>query len=175
MKNIILVGFMGTGKTAAAKAFSETTGMPYFSSDELIEKREGRAISEIFREEGESYFRKIEKQVIEQLSGKGGQIIDAGGGVVLDEENIINLKKNGIMISLWADPEVIYQRTKTSGERPILNVPDPRKKIKELLEHRKPFYEKADFHIDTTNLKVAEIVEKINEIARKGIKRNSPI
>ncbi len=168
MKNIILVGFMGTGKTTVAKAFAKTTGMPYVSSDELIKKREGCSICDIFKNQGEAYFRKIEKQVVKEISAGAGQVVDAGGGVILDEENIKNLKKNGTIICLWADADVIYERIKSDIHRPLLNVPDPKKKIKELLEYRKPFYEKADFHINTANLKIQGIVEKIKEIAKEN-------
>lgn len=168
MKNIILVGFMGTGKTVTAKKLSKVTGMPCVSSDELIKKQEGCSINEIFKNHGEAYFRKVEKQVIKEISAVSGQIIDAGGGVILDEENRKNLKKNGIIICLSADPEVIYDRIKSGVRRPLVNVLNPKKRIKELLEYRKSFYEKADFHIDTTNLTISEIAERIREIAKNN-------
>lgn len=168
MKNIILVGFMGTGKTVTAKKLSKVTGMPCVSSDELIKKQEGCSINEIFKNHGEAYFRKVEKQVIKEISAVSGQIIDAGGGVILDEENRKNLKKNGIIICLSADPEVIYDRINSGVRRPLVNVLNPKKRIKELLEYRKSFYEKADFHIDTTNLTISEIAERIREIAKNN-------
>ena len=163
--NIVLVGFMGTGKTVLAKELAERTGMAYVSTDDLIEQREGRPIRDIFRDDGEAYFRKVEKEVIAEVSGKDGQVVDAGGGAVLDPVNMENLRKKGLIICLWASPRAIYERTRGHSHRPLLNVEDPEKRISELLEKRRPFYEKADFHIDTTALDIPGVIEKIEKIA----------
>lgn len=169
MKNIVLVGFMGTGKTAVAKALASDLGEKYISIDEQIELREKKAIKDIFSEEGEPYFRKVEKEIVKELSHKSDQVLDAGGGVVLDRENIDNMEKNGIVICLWADVETVYERTSKHGHRPLLNVEDPMLRIKELMDNRRPFYEKAGHHIDTTELNVSEVVEKIKEIIGEEI------
>ena len=165
MKNIVIVGFMGTGKTVIAKRLAEEMKRSYVSTDDLIEKKENRTIRAIFREEGEPYFRGVEKEVIKEVASRDNQVIDAGGGVVLDSENIDILKKTGIMVCLWAQPKTIYERTREYGHRPLLNVEDPEGKIKELLDCRRPFYEKADHHIDTTELNIDEIVSRIRKIA----------
>ena len=165
MKNIVIVGFMGTGKTVIAKRLAEEMKRSYVSTDDLIEKKENRTIRAIFREEGEPYFRGVEKEVIKEVASRDDQVIDAGGGVVLDSENVDTLKKTGIMVCLWAQPKTIYERTREYGHRPLLNVEDPEGKIKELLDYRRPFYEKADHHIDTTELNIDEIVNRIRKIA----------
>lgn len=162
--NIVLLGFMGTGKTTIARRLSEILGFKYISSDDLIEKREKRTINEIFASSGEEYFRKVEKEIIKEISEKDNQVIDAGGGVVLDPENIDALRKNGILICLTARPEIIFERVKDKNDRPLLNVPDRLERIKQLLEFRKPFYERADYFIDTSDLDVNEVVKKILEI-----------
>jgi len=167
MKNIIVTGFMGTGKTTIAKLLAIELGRTYVSIDERIEKREGEAISDIFKNKGESYFRKLEKEIVKTVSEKKGQVIDTGGGVILDEENLTNLKKNGIIICFWSDPHVIFERTKKYVHRPLLNVENPEEKIKELLESRQSRYEKADFHIDTTDFDAGSIIEKVIEIMKK--------
>ena len=164
MKNVVIVGFMGTGKTVIARKLAEEMGKTYVSTDDLIEQKEKRTIRAIFREDGEPYFRGIEKEVIKEVATKADQIIDAGGGVVLDDENVDTLKKSGIMVCLWAEPKTIYERTREYGHRPLLNVDDPEGKIKELLDSRRPFYEKADHHIDTTEFNVDEIVARIRKI-----------
>ena len=165
MKNIVLVGFMGTGKTVLAKALAKKTGRAYVSTDAIIEAREGIPINDIFGGKGESYFRKVEKEVVSEVSGKRDQVIDAGGGVVLDSDNMDSLRKNGVIICLWASPEEIHKRTARHGHRPLLNVADPEKRITELLEKRRPFYEEADFHVDTTGLDIEGALERIMDIA----------
>jgi len=164
MKNIVLVGFMGTGKTAVAKALAEKLNKTYVSIDYLIEEREGRKISDIFRDEGEAYFRSLEKEVVREVSQKTDQVVDTGGGVVLESENMDNLKRSGIVICLWADIKTICERTEGHGHRPLLNVEDPGKRIKDLLEYRRPFYTKADFHVDTTNVEPGTVIERILKI-----------
>ena len=169
MENIVLVGFMGTGKTTIAKALASALKKRYVNTDDVIESRERKSINDIFKEKGEAYFRKVEKEVIKDVSREVDQVIDAGGGVVLDPENMENLKRDGTVICLWADPDTIWERTKKYDHRPLLNVEDPKKRVMDLLEHRRPFYERADFHVDSTSGDVEKIVEEIKRIIdRKG-------
>ena len=168
MNNIVLFGFMGTGKTAVAEAVAETLSREYVSIDALIEKGEGASISDIFLVKGEPYFRAVEKEIVKEVSSLNDKVIDTGGGVILDEENVDNLKAGGVTICLWASPHAIYERTKSFGHRPLLNVDDPEGKIKELLDHRKPFYEKAEYHIDTTDLKIGDVVLKVKDILNES-------
>jgi len=164
MKNIVIVGFMGTGKTTIAKALSEKFNLKYVSTDDLIKKKENASISDIFAKKGEKYFRKVEKDAVKEASSMQGVVIDAGGGVIIDPENAENLKKKGILICLWADPDVILERTKKYTHRPLLNVDDPIAKINELLAFRKPFYERADCHINTSNMSVEEVTKEIEGV-----------
>ena len=165
--NIVLVGFMGTGKTAVGKLLAKEMGMKYISTDEVIEDRERRSINEIFKKSGEPYFRRVEKEVVKKVAELDKFIIDAGGGVMLDEENIQHLKKNAKIVCLSATPEVILERTKRYYHRPLLNTEDPKTTIEELLEFRAPFYGQADFSIDTTNLTIEQVMQEI----RTEIKR----
>lgn len=164
MRNVVLVGFMGTGKTQVAKMLAKAAGLTYVSTDEKIELAEKRSISEIFRVNGEAYFRKVEKEVIKEVSKGDNQVIDTGGGVVLDMDNMKNLRQNGIIICLWASEKVIYERTKKYNHRPLLNVSNPEERIKEILDKRAPFYKEADFHIDTTELDLGAVVGKVRGI-----------
>ncbi|MBL7091785.1 MAG: shikimate kinase [Candidatus Omnitrophica bacterium] len=161
--NIVIVGFMGTGKTAVARHLAKMLGMKYISSDEVIEDRERRSINEIFKRSGEAYFRRAEKEVVKKVAQLDRFIIDAGGGVVLDEENVQNLKRNGKIVCLSAAPEVILERTKRYRHRPLLNTENPKAKIEELLKFRAPFYARADFSIDTTNLSVEQAAQEIKK------------
>ena len=175
MKNIVLVGFMGTGKTTIAAQVANRLKMKYVSTDSLIEKREKRTINEIFTDSGEEYFRNIESDVIREISGAQGMVIDTGGGAVLKEENIANFKSSGVVICLTAKPEIILERTKKYKHRPLLNVLDPKRKIMDLLAKRESFYAKADHSIDTGKLTARQVVEEIIRIANgdKGAEEKS--
>jgi len=161
MKNIVLVGFMGTGKTTIATQLANKLNMRYVSTDSLIEAREKRTINEIFTKESEEYFRGVESDIIREISSQENLVIDAGGGAVIREENLTNLKSNGVVICLTADEETIMSRTKKYKHRPLLNVEDPKLKIRTLLAKRAPFYAKADHCIDTGKLTVRQTVDEI--------------
>ncbi len=148
MKNIVLIGFMGSGKSLTSNKLAKTLERKVFSTDSMIEKREGRSITEIFRDSGEAYFRKLEKEVVKEASSQNGIILDCGGGVVLDPENMSELKKNGLVFYLSAPSARIYANIKNQKHRPLLDVADPLAKIEELLAKRRPYYEKADVIID---------------------------
>lgn len=161
--NIVLIGFMGTGKSVIGKKLAQRLSMGYLDTDEIIEEREGGKIFQIFQQRGEEYFRKIETQVIEEVGQQDNYVIATGGGTVLKEENMAALRKNGLIICLSADPETLWRRTANYRQRPLLNCKDPRERIKHLLKERKPYYQRADFTIDTSNLSDEEVVERIIE------------
>ena len=167
MKNIVIVGFMGTGKTVVGKKLAKKLGREFLELDEIIEKKEGIPIRQIFEDKGESYFRKLEKDIVKEASEKQGIVISAGGGAIIDEENFNNLKRYGILVCLEASPEVILDRTKNKTCRPLLNVPDPKKKIEDLLKKRESYYKKADFCINTDSLSIEEVTSKIMELVSK--------
>jgi len=165
MKNIVLTGFMGTGKTAIGRKLSKLLNMKLIDVDTEIEKSQKMTINEIFKKFGEPRFREIETEMIKRLSENENVIISTGGGAALKQENMDALRKKGVIVCLMATPETILNRTSRNSNRPLLQVEDPLGKIEELLNFRRPFYEKADIVIDTegkTPLQVAEeIVEKI--------------
>lgn len=163
MQDIYLVGFMGTGKTAVGKQLAQKLNFKLVDIDDLIVKKEGRSISDIFAQSGEPYFRKAEKEALREVAAKTRQVVDCGGGIVIDSENIMMMKQSGRLVCLSARPEVILERTKRQSHRPLLNVAEPLAKIKELLEVRKPYYEKADFTVDTSDLTIQQVAEKILE------------
>ncbi|MDP3790830.1 MAG: shikimate kinase [Candidatus Omnitrophota bacterium] len=172
-KNIILVGFMGSGKTTIAIKLSHRLGMNYISIDDMIEKREKATINEIFTKKGEDYFRNVESEVLSEACATDNAIIDAGGGAVLRDENWANMKASGVTICLMADEETIMARTKKYKHRPLLNVEDPKQKIRSLLAKRAPFYAKADHCIDTGIFTVNQVVDKIVSIAESAKEKNA--
>ncbi len=161
MNNIILVGFMGTGKSVVGKKLAARLNRDFLELDDMIELREKRPIKDIFEKKGESCFRLVEKEVVKKAAHRKNIVISAGGGAIVDEENFKNLKNSGTIICLKASPEIILKRTIGLKTRPLLNVPDPKKKIEELLKKREPYYNKADFGIETDNLSIDEVVLKI--------------
>jgi shikimate kinase len=161
MKNIALVGFMGTGKTTIGMRLARKLGYTFVDSDNEVEREQGVSISHIFSELGEPRFRELEKGMLKRLSQRKGLVISAGGGAVIDPENVDNLRKGGPVVCLTAKAEVIYDRIKHSTHRPLLHVDDPLAKIKELLDVRAPFYARADITVDTSGLTHDEVVEMV--------------
>ena len=162
--NIALVGFMGAGKTVVARTLAQKLEFNLVSTDEMIIEKEGRPITEIFATSGEQYFRELEKRIVVELSQEKNLVIDCGGGIVLSQENIENLKQNGSIIYLKASADAIFERTKNQTHRPLLNVDDPKAKISELLNFREPFYEKADHVVETSDKSVEQVVDTILKI-----------
>ncbi len=159
--NIIIAGFMGTGKTVVGQFLAKKLGWPYVDTDALIVKKEGREINDIFANSGEDYFRNVETSVIKNVVKKNKHVIAIGGGAIIRDENYNMLKSNGKIFCLTATPDVIYDRLKQDNSRPLLKVDDPLAKIKHLLEARDPYYKKADYQIDTVGKSVEEIVLEI--------------
>jgi shikimate kinase len=166
MKNIYLVGFMGTGKTAVAKVLSKKLHGKLEDMDVVIEKQEKMPIKEIFRTKGESYFRGLEKDIIQRLAGQEGYVVACGGGVFVDTDNIERMKESGTVVCLTSEPETILRRTSVNARRPLLNVDDPKKKIEELLEKRRSFYAQAHYTIDCDALSVDESAQAVMDILK---------
>jgi shikimate kinase len=157
-KNIILFGFMGTGKSAIARRLGDRLDCPVVEMDDLIEEREGMSISSIFAEKGEEYFRRCERDLVMELSREGGKVIATGGGVVLNPDNIRDFENAGIVLCLTARPEVILSRVENETYRPLLEVENRLAKIEELLATRRIFYDRIESRIDTSDLTVEDVV-----------------
>jgi shikimate kinase len=166
MKNIVLTGFMGTGKTAVGRELSRLLSMQLVDIDAEIEADQKMTINEIFQRFGEKYFRDLETATIRRVAARKNLIISTGGGAILREENMETLRENGIVFCLDAHPETILARTNRSEDRPLLRTKDPMAKIKELLNFRMPFYKKAGTLIDTEGKTPLQIAEEIAETAK---------
>lgn len=174
--NIVLVGFMGTGKTSIAKRLSAQLRMRYVDTDDVIEKESGRSTTDIFETDGESIFRQLESELVDKVSKLSNQVVSTGGGVVLKEENVAKLKEKGIVFCLTATAEEIYRRVGHQTHRPLLQTPDPMKTIQTMLAERAPYYAKADHTVETTGRTFEEIVADIKRIyskTRKASKRKN--
>ncbi|MGD1978927.1 MAG: shikimate kinase [Akkermansiaceae bacterium] len=166
-RNIILIGFMGTGKSTIGRRLSRTFGYPLIDTDQLIVEQQGRPIPEIFAEEGEEAFRDMETNLLRSLSRHSGHIIATGGGIIGREENRLILRNLGYVVWLIAGPAEILARTSRNSNRPLLNHDRPEETIRNLLEVRTPYY-KATAHlsIETDQLSFDEVATGIIESAR---------
>ena len=149
MKNIVLVGFMGSGKTTVGRLLAERTGLPLVDMDTLIEERAGKTINEIFAEEGEAHFRQLERNLVQKLSGQEDQIISTGGGIILNPENITDFERTGLVVCLLVNHQSVLDRVRHDSTRPLL-AGDKEKKIMQLLASRLPLYEAVTYKIDTS-------------------------
>lgn len=162
LDNILLVGFMGSGKSVVGKQLSKILDRNFIDTDEEIEKKEKRSIKDIFNSDGESYFRSEETKFLESLLDKDNSIISTGGGIVLREQNRELLKKIGKVIFLHADVEHILNNVKNNDSRPLLQTDDYVKTISEMLESREDKYlSTADIIIQTSGKDVKSIAEEI--------------
>lgn len=160
--NIVLIGFMGSGKTSVGEELSKLLEMDFVDTDKMIVKKTGLTINEIFETHGEDYFRKLEMETIKDLQSKNNTIISCGGGVVLNPDNIGSLKENGNIIWLKATPNEIYNRISHDRTRPLLKDKFTLNHLDEALELRLPLYEiSKDIEIDTNGKSIDEICEEI--------------
>lgn len=167
LENIILTGFMGSGKTTVGLKLSYRMQRTFCDTDKMIEKREQRTISEIFRTDGEAFFRDRETELLREMAA--GQhytrsIISVGGGTPLREENRKLLHQLGKVVYLRVSAEVVYERLRDDLTRPLLQGADPMRKIRDLLETREKSYEEADHIVLCDNLSVEDIVEQITQL-----------
>lgn len=169
MKNIILTGFMGTGKTSVGKRLAREFNLKFIDTDDLIEKEAGICINEIFARFGEAYFRRLESKVINEVSSDENMIIATGGGAVVNPTNLLVLKKNGTLICLTASIDVILSRVGSGDERPLISEGDKKETISNLLKARELFYKKADFIVDTTTKSIKEVVEEVLKIVETSL------
>ena len=168
-KNIILIGFMGCGKSTLGGELHRSLGYPFFDTDEEIEKQEGTKISQIFKEHGEDYFRQLETQYLKTLIEQEPHhsIISTGGGIITRPENIPLLRKLGFVVWLSCTPKDIYDRTSRNNNRPLLQCENPNELIIKMLGERSPQYKDcAHLKINSSSLDINEITCGILESAR---------
>ena len=160
--NIVLIGFMGAGKSTISDYLSTMFAMEVVEMDQLIAEREGMSISDIFETYGEEYFRNMETNLLIEMQEKKNVIISCGGGVAMRERNVAEMKKNGRVVLLTAHPQTILDRVKDSDDRPLLNGHKNVEYIEQLMEARREKYEAAaDIVVDTDNKTVLQICEDL--------------
>ena len=160
--NIVLIGFMGTGKTVVGQVLATRLHRKLIEVDAIIAKMDGKPIPDIFRDNGEIYFRELEIKAIKKAAAGEKRVIACGGGIVMNTINIDRLRATGIIVYLSASPEIILKRTKDDNNRPLLDVKQPAERVRELMKFRKPFYDRAaDLTINTSKLSIETVADKI--------------
>lgn len=173
--NIVLIGFMGSGKSSVGKQLSLILNRDWIDIDTKIEAEAGMRISEIFEEKGEKHFRSMEKQAVKEVSNYSNNIISCGGGVVLDMENVIALKNKSRIILLEASVDTIYQRVKEDENLPVLKGNKNILYIRKLMKERESLYKTAaDMVINTTDKTIEDICDEVifELVKEKEIARN---
>jgi shikimate kinase len=179
-KNIIfLIGFMGSGKSTIGPILANTIGYSFIDLDAAIEHREGKKINEIFSEQGELFFRSIERKLLEEIASSAEKtIISLGGGTIANEDTLVYVKSTGIVVYLKISEEQIYKRLHTKGDRPmlrdengiLLNGAPLMAKIRALLDRRTPFYDRADIIMHTDDKKIGMTIDELTKHLRGLIK-----
>ena len=166
IKNIVLIGMMGSGKTMIAKSLSGTLKIPLLSTDDMVEKTAGRVIKDIVAQDGWPRLRQLENQAVAKAASAKRAVIDCGGGVVLDSRNMDILRKSGIIFFLDAPPDVLYQRLKNDPSRPLLQVADPPAALRKIYQERLPLYKQADHVVDASDASIQVPVVQILKILK---------
>ena len=161
IQNLALIGFMGTGKSSVGRLVASQLHFKFLDTDELIEARGGRSISEIFAQSGEQAFRDLERQIVAELDQVRHTVISTGGGLGASESNLSNLKRHALVVCLWASPEVIWERVRTQVHRPLLQDPHPLGQIKRLVAARESAYKQADVLVNTEQRSVKDVAQQV--------------
>ena len=162
--NLVLTGFMGTGKSTAARLAAQLTGMTLVDTDNLIAKRAGMPIREVFRAKGEPEFRHIEREVCVEVSGRSGQVIATGGGMLVDPVNLAAMMENGVVICLWAPAEELRRRLTGDPSRPLAG------DWEAVLEKRQSIYEAMPHHIYTEGKTPEQVAKEAVAIWRNHLR-----
>jgi shikimate kinase len=149
VRNVALVGFMGTGKTSVGRLVAERLHFDFLDTDASIEAKAGKTINRIFTEDGETAFRQHECEIVQSLEERRNTVIATGGGLVVNPGCLASLKTHALIVCLWASANTIWDRVRHQTHRPLLLTDDPRSRIRMLLAQRDPFYRQADILLNT--------------------------
>jgi len=164
MRNVVLIGFMGTGKTSTGKMLAAKLGAAFIDMDQRIEEEAGMSIPDMFARKGEAYFREQERALVKRLAARRNAVISTGGGTVKNPDNVADFKKSGVIVCLSASVDAVLARTNRRGTRPVLDGADQgdrRKAVEQLMAERRELYKQADYTIDTSELSPLLVVENI--------------
>jgi shikimate kinase len=159
--NLALIGFMGTGKSSVGRLVAEQLRFEFLDTDDLIEARSGKPISDIFAQNGESAFRQLECDLVQELASRRQTVISTGGGLPVNPASLNSLKQHALVVCLWSSPEKIFERVREQSHRPLLHAPDPLGRIRSLLATREPFYKQADVLLNSEFRSIREVAQQV--------------
>jgi len=162
---------MGAGKSSVGRAVAELLHFEFVDTDEMIESRTGKSITQIFATDGEAHFRELEQKIVEQLQNSTGHVISTGGGLPTRQSNIDSLKSHALVVALCVSPERIWDRVRHQSHRPLLQTPNPKAKIVEMLAARAPFYRQADVLLNTDNRSMRQVVQQVVQHFQQATKK----
>jgi shikimate kinase len=172
--NLVLIGFMGTGKSSVGQLAAAHLGFDFLDTDAWIEDHAGKPISRIFAEDGEPAFRACERALVEELCHRRRLVVATGGGLAADPQHLASLRTHALVVCLWASPEAIWERVRHQTHRPLLQTPDPLDTIRRLLAEREPFYRQADVLVNTEARSVKEVTAQVVNHFRQTGKAGEP-
>lgn len=159
--NIVLTGFMGTGKSAVGRRLAEQLAVPFVDADDALEQKAGHSIRHIFEHQGEAAFRELERRVIAHLSAHDRMVIATGGGALLDPRNVEELKKNGVLVCLTARTRTLLERLQNDPTRPLLDGENMEARIERLMHERRDAYAQCSVQIETDGKSIAQLADEI--------------
>lgn len=162
-RNIVLTGFMGTGKTRVGQVIAERLGWPYVDTDALVEEMAGQPVPDLIRGQGEAAFRRLERAACRDVASRRGQVVSTGGGALLDPENQAVMLADNLLVCLTCDAAEIARRLAGDESRPLLDG-DSVARIHELLAARKPVYDALPHHVDTTRRTPEEVADRVLQL-----------
>ena len=174
-RSIVLVGLMGAGKSTIGRRLAQKLGLTFVDADAEIEQAAGKAVQDIFRDHGETYFRDGERRVIARLLESGPQVLATGGGAFMNQETRNNIARLGIAVWLKADMSLLMKRVRRRDNRPLLKAEDPEQVMRSLMDERYPVYSLADIIVESRDVPHSSIVSDViralaaHERTRKGL------
>lgn len=175
--NLLLAGFMGTGKSALGRQLAHRWRRPFLDTDELVEKLAGRSVADIFAQQGEEHFRALEREVVAGLLPASGAVIACGGGLVVGPGMAELVRSRGVVVTLFASVDTILKRTSGNSRRPLLKGDDPEARIRELMKQREEAYMKAGIAVYTDGRSLQQlcvIVERVYDREARALLKSRP-
>lgn len=167
--NVILTGFMGTGKSSIGRLLAARLGYRFCDLDAVIVEQEGRSINEIFSSAGEEYFREVESATLQRILQQASQVVSTGGGAVIMQKNRDLMRKAGVVVNLVASPQSILRRLQNDDQRPLLRDSKSLEQVEKMLLERERFYSEADIRIDTNGKNVEDVAREILNHLDRGV------